>query len=73
MADYDVIKPSYDALSAVSKTVEALVYVADLIPEEDEHSSLFKLLAYKLDEDLGVLRSQVYMLWPKVESEKNEA
>lgn len=65
MANFDVIKPSYDALKSLDQTVQSLVYVTSIIPDEDEHAALFSLLADKLEQDLGVLKSEVYKLWPE--------
>lgn len=69
MADLDVIKPSYDALNAVARSVDALVYVVGLIPDDDEHHALFSLLADRLDEDMGWLRREVMKLWPEQNDE----
>ena len=70
MADIDVIKPSYDAMKSLEATVRALTYVTSIIPDEDDHSALFYLLADKLDQDFSWLRSELIKLWPEVEISK---
>ena len=65
MANFDVIKPSYDALKSLEQSVRSLSYVTSIIPDEDEHSALFSLLADKLEHDLELLKSEIYKLWPE--------
>lgn len=65
MANFDVIKPSYDAMQAMERTVQSLVYVSSIIPDEDEHAALFFLLADKLDQDFSWLKSEMIKLWPE--------
>lgn len=64
MANFDVIKPSYDALNSLEQSVRSLVYVTSIIPDDEEHAALFSLLADKLERDLDLLKSEVYRLWP---------
>lgn len=64
MANHDVIKPSYDAMKSMERTIRALTYVTSVIPDDDDHASLFYLLADKLDQDFSWLRSELIKLWP---------
>ena len=64
MANADVIKPSYDALASLEQAIRAISYAASLVPDEDDHSALFSVLANKAEIDFESLRREVIKLWP---------
>ena len=64
MANSDVIKPSYDALASLEQAIRAISYAASLVPDEDDHSALFSVLANKAEVDFESLRREVIKLWP---------
>lgn len=64
MANVDVTKPSYDALASLEQAIRAISYAASLVPDEDDHSALFSVLANKAKIDLEVLHREVIKLWP---------
>ena len=64
MANTDVIKPSYDALASLEQAIRAISYAATLVPDEDDHSALFSVLANKAEIDFESLRREVIKLWP---------
>ena len=64
MANTDVIKPSYDALASLEQAIRAISYAASLVPDEDDHSALFSVLANKAEIDFESLRREVIKLWP---------
>ena len=64
MANVDVIKPSYDALASLEQAIRAISYAASLVPDEDDHSALFSLLADKAQSEFDALRREVFQLWP---------
>ena len=65
MANTDIIKPSYDALATLEQAIRAISYAASLVPDEDDHSALFSVLANKAEIDFDVLRREVIKLWPE--------
>jgi hypothetical protein len=67
MANADVIKPSYDALASLEQAIRAISYAASLVPDEDDHSALFSVLANKAEIDFESLRREVIKLWPNPE------
>ena len=67
MANTDVIKPSYDALASLEQAIRAISYAASLVPDEDDHSALFSVLANKAEIDFESLRREVIKLWPNPE------
>ena len=67
MANTDVIKPSYDALASLEQAIRAISYAASLVPNEDDHSALFSVLANKAEIDFESLRREVIKLWPNPE------
>lgn len=64
MANTDIIKPSYDALATLEQAIRAISYAASLVPDEDDHSALFSVLANKAEIDFESLRREVIKLWP---------
>ena len=64
MANTDVTKPSYDALASLEQAIRAISYAASLVPDEDDHSALFSVLANKAEIDFESLRREVIKLWP---------
>lgn len=64
MANIDLTKPSSDALASLERAIRAISYAASLIPDEDDHSALFSLLANKTATDFDVLRRELIKLWP---------
>ena len=66
MANVDVIKPSYDALASLEQAIRAISYAASLVPDEDDHSALFSVLANKAEIDFESLRREVIKLWPSL-------
>ena len=64
MANADVIKPSYDALVSLEQAIRAISYAVSLVPDEDDHSALFSVLANKAESDFYSLRREVIKLWP---------
>ena len=67
MANSDVIKPSHDALASLEQAIRAISYAASLVPDEDDHSALFSVLANKAEIDFESLRREVIKLWPNPE------
>ena len=67
MANVDVIKPSYDALASLEQAIRAISYAASLVPDEDDYSALFSVLANKAQIDFESLRQEVIKLWPNPE------
>lgn len=63
MSNHDHIKPSYDALSALRKHVDALIYLADLTPDEDEHHAILRMISDQLDGDVSAVYREVSRLW----------
>ena len=64
MANIDLTKPSYDALASLEQAIRAISYAASLVPDEDDHSALFSVLANKAEIDFESLRREVIKLWP---------
>ena len=67
MANADVIKPSYDALVSLEQAIRAISYAVSLVPDEDDHSALFSVLANKAQIDFESLRQEVIKLWTNTE------
>lgn len=68
MSSRDTIKNSFDAFRSLRRDIDALVYLASLIPDEDEHQSLIFMLADKLDQDASWLHNQLCPLWAQINS-----
>lgn len=69
MSNCDTIKKSYDAFRSLKRDVEALTYLASLIPDEDEHHALVCTLAEKLDADSTSLFNELLPLWATLKPE----
>jgi hypothetical protein len=65
MANIDLIKPSYDALGSLEQAIRAISYAASLMPDEEDHSALFSILADKAQSEFDALRREVFQLWPE--------
>lgn len=68
MSSRDTIKNSYDAFRSLRRDIDALTYLANLVPEEDEHQALLFMLADKLDQDASWLHNQLCPLWAQIDS-----
>lgn len=68
MSNFDNIKDSYDAFRSLRRDIDALVYLANLVPEEDEHQALLFMLADKLDQDSCSLHRNLCPLWAEINS-----
>lgn len=66
MANIDLTKPSFDALASLEQAIRAISYAASLVPDEDDHSALFSLLADKAQIEFDALRREVIKLWPEL-------
>lgn len=69
MSNLDLIKPSHDALTELRLGVSALVYAVSLIPSDDEHYALLRILTDRLDSDAGWVYREVVKLWPAASSD----
>lgn len=68
MSDYDSINNSFYAYRTLKRDIDALVYLANLIPDEDEHHSLISILADRLDSNACMLHRELCPLWANLVS-----
>lgn len=68
MSDRNSINKSFDAFRSLRRDIDALTYLASLIPDEDERHSLIFILADRLDQNASWLHNQLCPLWAEVAS-----
>lgn len=75
MSDRNSINKSFDAFRSLRRDIDALTYLANLIPEDDEHQSLIFILADRLDQNAIWLHNQLCPLWAEIASKdkRNDA
>lgn len=68
MSDRNSINKLFDAFRSLRRDIDALTYLANLIPEDDEHHSLIFILADRLDQNASWLHNQLCPLWAEIAS-----
>ena len=73
MATTDLTTNIYRSLNALGNAVCAIVELAQLIPEEDNYSSLLRIIADRLEGEFTAVRNDTIKLWGPVESKRERA
>jgi len=63
MSNTDPTMASYDALNALHRDITALLYLASVIPSEDEHQALISVIADRLKSDFDIAYAASVALW----------
>jgi hypothetical protein len=68
MPNHDSINNSFDSFRSLRRDIDALNYLASLIPDEDPHHSLIYILADRLDQNATALHNHLCPLWAEISS-----
>lgn len=68
MSNRDSINNLFDSFRSLRRDIDALNYLASLIPDEDPHHSLIYILADRLDQNAIALHNHLCPLWVEIAS-----